>query len=850
MLWPVLVVAGAAVVMGLPTLRGSFVGGDDHRLLLNHVLVNHPSIEHALKLFTIFHRDLYQPLPLLTFQAEFAIANRLGLFEDGLAGGARLFHLTNILLHAINAVLVWFVVRTLAETTARRTGDPNAASIEPTDRSGVTVIATVAALMFAIHPLQVEVVAWTNGRMMLLSTLFALLSLLSVSAWLDRPRAKYAVMIVVFVLLCSISKVRIGLPILLGVVAVARGVKIRRRAVVLWVVCAVVTAVFVVVNVRATSGASLFSEAAEHLRGPRLARVLLALENYFLHLVWPAGLASYYPTPPYVNWSDPQTLRAAAVTIPVLVGATWACVRSRVVLLGAIWFWATLAATLPFLPARNVLAADRYMYLPIIAVAWVSAHFGHALYRRCVPPRSTGLPRVVAGAALVALALALMATCWRVAGFYSTPFKKTLRVANLYPDTPRVWEPVGWLYFREERYDEAIESAEKELRHDAPSVQSGAQQLIAMCELRRGQTQRGVERLRAAMVIDPKSTLAKYRLARALDDLGRPDEALPLYVAAIQQAPGHNPTINRLAGFYRRIGRIADARAAYQQQLDNNPYDVPGAMGLVELDVEAGTTESYQAAEARLRKLLEWMPENTDALTNLGAVLVGLGRSAEAVKVYETALRYDTKCVPAALNLANVLRGAGNMVEARRRFEQAVAGGLVSVSEVSTVHDFLVSQGDMQRAVGLWRGFVARYPESLEAQAHLGWSYAIAGVADEAISTTSDLMNDMSTAPLAIATMAYVEFVDGNYAGSSQRVEALCGLGEAGKKARHRLLGALERFDAQRPGVAWTFCLVARLAIPDDNSQAVAAFLGMCEQGCGDDVCRDYAATLREKIAE
>ena len=54
---PVILVILAALVMGLPTLRGGFVGGDDHRLVLNHVLVSRPSLAHALELFRILHRE-------------------------------------------------------------------------------------------------------------------------------------------------------------------------------------------------------------------------------------------------------------------------------------------------------------------------------------------------------------------------------------------------------------------------------------------------------------------------------------------------------------------------------------------------------------------------------------------------------------------------------------------------------------------------------------------------------------------------------------------------------------------------------------------------------------------------
>ena len=64
---------GAGLVVGWPALDGGFLGSDDEHLILNHALVNHPSLAHAVKLFTISHRDLYQPIPLLTFQIEFAL---------------------------------------------------------------------------------------------------------------------------------------------------------------------------------------------------------------------------------------------------------------------------------------------------------------------------------------------------------------------------------------------------------------------------------------------------------------------------------------------------------------------------------------------------------------------------------------------------------------------------------------------------------------------------------------------------------------------------------------------------------------------------------------------------------
>ena len=121
-----LLVAAAALVMGLPTVRGLFVGSDDHRLVLNHVLVSRPSLAHAVELFTIPHRDLYQPLPLVSFSFEFAVARVLRFDVRGAEGVAWLFHLDNVLLHVVNAVLVWWVVLWLHRlAVSRRRSDSN-----------------------------------------------------------------------------------------------------------------------------------------------------------------------------------------------------------------------------------------------------------------------------------------------------------------------------------------------------------------------------------------------------------------------------------------------------------------------------------------------------------------------------------------------------------------------------------------------------------------------------------------------------------------------------------------------------------------------------------------------------
>jgi tetratricopeptide (TPR) repeat protein len=871
-------VAVAAAMMGLPTLRGGFVGGDDHRLALNHVLVNHPSVSHALELFTIVHRDLYQPLPLLSFSAEFALAGALGLFETGEKGGAWLFHLSNIMLHTINAVLVWALIVALHpradEERPSAVRSVRAATLGMRETGHARAVATVAALLFAVHPLQTEVIAWTNGRMMLMSTMFALASMLALARWLDRRGAGLAFLTVLFVLLSAVSKVRIGLPVLLLIVAASVGpwlsarhsrriapageTKSGGRFLGLWLVCSIVTGVFVLVNVRATAGAELFSQGAEHLTGPRPVRILLALAWYFQHVVWPSGLASYYPAAPLVRWSDPATGWAALVLLAGLLILARACLRSRVARFGTVWFFATISSTLPFFPARNILAADRYMYLPIIGLFWLIAGLACSMYRRWTGTWSSVLRWAVPAVLAIALLPVLIGTGWHVASFYETSIDKTARIVELFPDTPRVWKKLGWCHYSKGNYTQAAKCAEKELRHDVPPVRSGAYQLMGMCELRLGNAERALGLLQQAIEVDPKSALARYRLALAYDELGRTGDALPHFEAAVETAPSHNPTLNRLASVYRRLDRPDDARAKYEQALANNPYEVPAAMGLAEIDIAAGTPESHRRAERRLESLLEWMPENADAWSNLGVVRQALGRTPDAIRAYRAALERNSNHVTAALNLGQIYLATGDTRRARTLFELCAGGGLASIDQAIVVHDFFVSQGEADRAVLVWKNLSDLSPDSLDARVFLAWSHALAGDLERAAADSLSLRGQATfpkssltpfyELPLLSATLAYIDLARRKYDAAAVRTDALCATGPDGADARRRLLSALERFDLEHPGVPWTFCLAARLLIAEGNLEGADLFVALCNERCAEPACHERVAHLRSQL--
>jgi tetratricopeptide (TPR) repeat protein len=804
-----LLIAALAIAMGLPSVRGGFVGGDDYILVRDHVLVNHPSLKHAAQLFMISHRDLYQPLPLLTFSAEFAIAYQLNLFEGGRAAekGAWLFHLDNVLLHAVNAVLVWLVLRRL---TKSRYGEG---------------VAAIAAILFAVHPLQVEVVAWINGRMMLLSTLFALASLLAFDSWLECGRKRWWVLTILFVICCAISKVRVGLPILLLIAAWAHGRKFDRRLWFLWIVSTVAVAAFALVNIKTTAGAEMFAGGAEKLQGPRLVRVLLALACYWQHFVWPVGLSSFYPAPEVVHWTDIATLRAALIVAVGLCVLAWACYVSHDARWGTLWFFATIASTLPFVPARNLLAADRYIYLPIVGMLWLFVSAAAMPYQRWLSGRPALRRRAVVTVVVAALVVALVPVSWHVTSFYKDAISKAERLVQLFPDTPRMWNILGWSHYTQGKelqevgkpeeatshFEEAVRCALTDLKQGPPRVRGDSYQLMAMSNFRLGRIDEAIEGLRHAMEVGPQNGMAPYRLGTILQDQGRIDEAVETYERALERSPRYVPLLVHLAACYRALGRPQEARAMYEQALQVNAYDITATLGLAELNIEENTAESLRRAHERLRSLLDWAPDHIAARTNLGVVLANLGQHEKAIDQYRTVLQLDPNAATATVNLALLLQAVGDEAGASAAFRHAASITLDSFEQAVAVHEFFAARGMQERSEELWLRFAASHPESLAGQA--------------------------ATA-----------LITGDFAAIPELAESLSAESRQANNERRRLVAALEVLDRYDPDNPWLHCLVARLSVADGKIGAARVFLDLCERSCGSPACTQYAAQLRALI--
>lgn len=602
-------IVAVAVLAGLPSLRGGFLGGDDIQLVRDHVLVNRPSLEHAVELFSIVHRDLYQPVALLSFSADFWFKEMLGYppQRGQHPDGVWVLHLTNVLIHALTAWLVFALVRRLGAHDA---------------------VAMVAAILFAIHPLGAETVAWLNGRMMLLSTMFLLASVVLFDRWNHQPQWWALALCLVCAALCMMSKVRVSLPVLMLAPMIARMRWPRRRAWFAWAGAVIITAAFAWINVRASSG--MLESGAEQLGQNRFARTFAALGWYLSRVFAPWGLSPNHPARADLSWTDAQTIVGVCVVL-ILGGAwvVWMLVRrasgNRLALVGGLWFLASIAVTLPLVPSRNILVAQRYTYLPNIGLYLLIAVAVIAAYRRMIVLSQTeGRRRSMAiDAFAVVLAAALLVGFWRTSTQYLNDVNRAERFAAVYPDEPGVFVQIGWAYYGDDRFADAEAAAQTELERHPDAKAADAHQLIGMSRFKRGDLEGAQQALQHAVQSDPDSGVAHARLANVLAKLGQSPQAVAMYERAIELAPSYNPGRQQFAELLIEQGDFDAAKRQYDAILANNPYD-PVAINLSNLLIKLDRLDEAQGV---LDAYLAVAPENLTARAILAVV-----RSAAALR--------------------------------------------------------------------------------------------------------------------------------------------------------------------------------------------------------------------------
>jgi tetratricopeptide (TPR) repeat protein len=457
----------------------------------------------------------YYPVTFTSFWVEWQ------LWGDWAPG----FHLTNVLLHAANALLVWQVLVALEVPGA-----------------------WIAAALFAVHPVHVESVAWVTERKNVLSGTFYLSA-----ALVFLRRGPYAAVVALFVLSLLSKSVTATLPVGLAIALWWRDGRVRAADV--WLL-----APLVVLGI----GAGLLTAAMERSRVGAVGaywnqtlveRCLIAGRGLWFYagkLLVPWPIAFNYErwtidARDVVQWTWP------AAALAVGVGA-WRAGRGPAAALA--FFAVTLAPALGFVnvyPMRYAFVADHFQYLASIGVL---AMAGAGLAR-------WGLPAAMP----VAVVLGAL-TAWQCRAYAD--------VATLWTDTlaknPRsvlALQNLGTIEYGRRNFPGALALYQRarDVEPDQPDVWNS----IGLVQAQTGDRDGAIRSLETALRYDPKHAEAARNLGAVLAAAGRRDEAIAAYERAIAASPGMVEAREDVAVLLAKSGRLADAEAQLREALRLTP---------------------------------------------------------------------------------------------------------------------------------------------------------------------------------------------------------------------------------------------------------------------------------------
>ncbi len=634
----------------------------------------------------------YFPLTYTTFLFEHAI---WGFDPAG-------YHWVNILLHATNALLLWRLLRALNVRAA-----------------------WFAAALFALHPVQVESVAWITERKNVLMGFFFLAALLAWLRFIDekpnRSRWWLVFAFVLYLLALSAKTTACTLPAALVLI--------------LWWKRKPITAqrwMQITPFVLAGVGAGVISILWERMhQGGRpdaipialVERILIgsrAIWFYLSKLAWPADLIFSYPRW-QISRADPLAyvwLLALAALVGVMVYARRQLGRAPEVAFA--FFVLTLSPLLGVVIVTTFLysfVADHYQYLACIGPLALFAAGCDAGFARISSPGKEWLAR--SGAAIVLALLGFLT--WQQAKMYRNEETLWLRTIAQNPSSWMSRNSLAVYWLGEKRFDDAIDQYRK------------------IIELR------------------PSDSLGYMNLGAAFARKGDAAAAIPEYERAMQLAPD-DPRIERnLAQSLLTQGRVDDAITHFARaiELRKDRKDVKGQNPELQLELGNAFLQKGDVPEAmaHYRHALELRPDFPAAHSNLGSALLKEGRQTEAIAEYRAALSLRPDDPTAHNNLGNALLQAGLLDEARQQFEEAKKfnpGADKNAEIYCNLGNALLQKRDLENAIANYRQALALRPNYPEAHSNLGAALLAQGKLADAI---REFETTLAFAPRSVPTL-------------------------------------------------------------------------------------------------
>ena len=491
----------ASFLVYIPSLDNGFVNWDDPTYVLENAHIRSLGPEFFNFALTSFYFSNWHPLTLVSYAFDYA------LWKDDPFG----YHLVNNIFHSFNTGLVFLAAFVMAK---RR----NATAFIS------TVSATGAALLFGIHPLHVESVAWVSERKDVLCAFFFLLSVLSYMLYCSSNKKArwYLLSIAAFVLALMSKPMAVTLPLVLIIIDLFPFERLKGRifrALIEKLPFFILSGASAILAILAQRSEGALMPVDSYPLWMRVVSAVKALGFYVFKAVFPAGLAPYYPLTGRAELFNLSFYASALLVMALFIISIAAMRRTRAAIAAWLFFIVTLLPVIGLVQVGSQAAADRYTYIPLIgpfmlAGAAMAMILEGAWYKNRAVFIAAFIVFLCAFAALSALTV-------RQTAFWKDSISLWNRQIEVYPGkVAHAYNLRGLAYDELERYREAIADFDR------------------------------------AIAIDPRNAFAYNNRGNARKSLGDFNRAIGDFIRAASLAPNLPEPYVNLSVAYSEIGEM------------------------------------------------------------------------------------------------------------------------------------------------------------------------------------------------------------------------------------------------------------------------------------------------------
>jgi tetratricopeptide (TPR) repeat protein len=578
--------------------------------------------------------------------------------------------LTNLILHAATAVVFFFAARHLL-AIATASGE---------QRAAVGLGAAVAALLFALHPLRVESVAWVTERRDVLS---GLLYTLTILAYLHAARAVNGrrswywgacALFLCAILSKSLTVTLAAVLLILDIYPLrrlggssgwwsesARAVYREKVPFVLLSVIGSAVAFFALAQIENMASLQRLDMV------DRLTVSAYGLWFYFWKTVAPFKLSPLYELPNVVELSSPSFMLSYVVVL--LAVALGLALRRRLPALGAagMIYSVTLFPVLGIFHNGPQIVADRYSYLACMSWAVLAGAGGQYFWQASLDKRMRKRTFVLGSWVGIVVIGGLGFLTWRQTHVWHDPEKLWNHVLATSGESVFARNNLGNALTAQGRFAQAVEQFQKALRIDPNDADANYNLGNALAQ--QGSFEEAAEQLQHALQLAPGNAMAVYDLGNVRAKQGQFDEAIEQFRKAVKIDPELASAHYNLGSLLTQQGKFREAIAHFGQVMRLAPDDARPPYNIGRMFFLQGELDE---AIRHFRLALRIDPGHVKARYDLAVVLAGQGDFEAASKEFRESLSIEPNLAEAHAGLARALSAQGKKDEAVRHFQEAV----------------------------------------------------------------------------------------------------------------------------------------------------------------------------------